>query len=960
MNSSTFRYRRGQGNIWLIIVSILVLLLTLLFYLVHEDERISSFKNAYSSLQKLEVLNQKLETLPYRTYRYIDHDEQRVFLKEFKRNIDALLHMFSEMEDSQTAIKGETEALKRAFAKKEEILLDFEALNASITNSIHVLFDLRKSIIKQVNLSESDYKILDQLIFISLQTIMDIPLEKRYRDVGFGQISKVLKSNSIFLSFRQHMSYFYQAREKIQELLARYSKIKLFEMIRRASDHMQQHEAEVRKKQKKIGITFFLISFSFLFLLGFLYKRQQLRYRELVAFRSAVENSDNIVVLTDADRHIEYVNTAFERQTGYSMEEVRGKNPNILKSDLVPEETYRELNRVLDRGEKWQGELINRRKDGSLIYERVSIVPIFMHEKLIQYLAIKLDVTDYIRQQKVLQQSAIVYENMADGVLITNAEEKIVSCNSAFSSIFGYSREELIGETPAIIMAESMQQTFYKAMWQQLLTEGRWSGRVKNRRKDGVEIPIWLAIGVVRNPKGEMENYIAIYTNLQEIIKMEDEIHFLAYHDSLTGLPNRAEFARCISNIVRIEGQDKAAVFFIDLDRFKIINDTLGHHIGDRILIELTQRMEAILAKNNKLFRIGGDEFVVLMYQKHDEAEVHTLAKRLLEVIRQPIQIGNYHLSATASIGIALYPDHGAAEADLMKHADAAMYHAKAMGQDTYQFYTQALSSAVQKRLIIEQELQHAIARGEFALYYQPQYGLESHEIVGVEALLRWNNSRLGNVGPDQFIPIAEETGLIIEIGYYVFEEACRAYMRWRSEGIQIHNMATNLSSIQFKDEKLFEKFQEIMTRCGIPPSVVELEITERFILEYSSSSVSVLEKFRRLGCHIAIDDFGTGYSSMSYLKKLPLNRVKIDQSFIEDILENTSDQKVIKAIIALSHSLGYKVISEGIETEAQEAFLRANQCDRGQGYLYARPMDEENFIQFYHQKKQRDGIKTV
>ncbi len=958
----TFIKREGRGwdAVWSAMLLLGVFLVGLMAYFIHVDSRSQYFKDIRVHIRKMERLDQRIATLPYQIYRYIDHDEMRSVFDAFEEHIDTLLRIGSGIRERRGRVRDLLEALAQDFQRKEELSLRFEALNANITNSIHVLFDLKKNILKKETLSETDREALDQLYFIFLQALMDMPLDAQAYRQWLEHISDDLRKSVFFLPLYQHMEHFYRNKEKIDRVIEAYRAVKLYDRIYGLSRLMQQYEKQLRKEQKIIGIVFFLIAFGILFLLARLYRNQQLRHKELLAFRSAVENSDNSIMLTDADRHIEYVNSAFEEQTGYRIDEVRNRNPSILKSDKVPSEVYRELNETLDRGEKWIGELINRHKNGALIYEKASIVPIFMDNELIQYLAIKLDVTEYVQQQKVLEQSAIVYENMADAVLITDAERKIISCNRAFSRMFGYRREELIGEMPTLIMIESEEDTFYQRMWQRLQEEGRWSGRIKNRKKDGSVIPVWLTIGVVRNTEGGVENYIAIYTDLQEIIAMEEQIHYLAYHDGLTGLPNRVAFTRRVSGIVKdpTRNRERFALLFIDLDRFKVINDTLGHHIGDRILVELSRRVNEVLSQRGVLFRIGGDEFVVMFPMEKDTAEVARWAERLLKAIRQPMQIESYHLNTSASIGIAIYPEHGSSEVDLMKHADAAMYHAKEAGQDTYRFYTDTLSEKVQLRLALEQALQHAVSRGELRLHFQPQYRLGTRAIVGVEVLLRWENRSLGQVRPDTFIPIAEEMGLIVEIGYYVFEEACKAYMRWKEAGVVLDFISVNISSVQFREEELFDRFEAIMRKHAIPPASVELEITERFLLEYSAKSVAILERFRDLGCRIAIDDFGTGYSSMSYLRKLPLDTIKIDRSFLKDVPDENTDTKVIRAVIALSHSLGYQVVAEGVESDVQEDFLRAEECDRGQGYLFARPMDEAAFLAFYSKQPDRSLIE--
>jgi predicted signal transduction protein with EAL and GGDEF domain len=377
------------------------------------------------------------------------------------------------------------------------------------------------------------------------------------------------------------------------------------------------------------------------------------------------------------------------------------------------------------------------------------------------------------------------------------------------------------------------------------------------------------------------------------------------------------------------------------------------------MLVEIAKRVENVLEKKDVLARIGGDEFVVIMNDIKEKEYAGELAEQILSVIREPIEVQDYHLYTTASIGIAIYPDDGQERNEIIKHADSAMYHAKDKGKDNYQFYTKQLSLDVQERLDLEQELLRALEKEELILYYQPQYDLHSRKICGAEALLRWNSENLGWVPPDNFISVAEETGIIVNIGYFVFEEACREYMKWEELGLDIGSISINMSSIQFREEDLFERLKRIILDTGIPAHKIEIEITESFIMEYSTTNLTILEDLRNIGCRISIDDFGTGYSSMSYMKKLALDTIKIDKSFIMDLPGDTHDAEVSKAIIALSQSLGYQVIAEGIETEEQEAFLRKYKCDIGQGFYFAKPMDNVTFIDFVLEKN-KNTIKKL
>jgi diguanylate cyclase (GGDEF)-like protein len=391
---------------------------------------------------------------------------------------------------------------------------------------------------------------------------------------------------------------------------------------------------------------------------------------------------------------------------------------------------------------------------------------------------------------------------------------------------------------------------------------------------------------------------------------------------------------------------------FLGLDRFKIINDSLGHAVGDNLLINVSKRLQEILPKNTLFARWDGDKFIILLNMNKEQS--YTLAKHILEIINQPIFIGNQKLTVTLSIGISVCSNDIKNSSTLIKNADIAMYSAKDRGKNRFEYYDKKSYINIKSRLNIEQELQYGLEQNEFILNYQPQYDMKSKKVVSVEALIRWHSKKLGRVSPVDFIYIAEDTGFIVELGYYIFEEACKAYMRWLEVGIKLDMIAINVSSIQFREDDFLEKIKVIIDRVGISPNSIEIELTESYILEYSSSNISILNSLRELGCNISIDDFGTGYSSMSYLKELPVDTVKIDQSFISDLSTNKYDKTVSQAIIALAHSLDYKVVAEGIETVEQDKLLEEYNCDIGQGYLVSKPLEESKLIEFIlsHNKK--------
>ena len=949
----TYTHWQKNTDLYSLLLSFFfIILLALLGYLVKTDKEIGEYDRYHQKLDNLRILNYQFDNFFQRTYRYIDYDET----ERLDHDFEYILKYFDPVETKEEfgdRIYVQIENIKMQYADKKFLFEDFKALNARVTNSIHFLYDLRKTLEKKLINDTGKKMLLDNSFFLISQIIMDLPFDKKRLVKDLKELDGYKTDYPEFAYFAQHGKQFLKDVERIRELKNKVARIPLLESINTLLEDLSRKYTSKRYQQRLIAFSLFAFAFVILALLIYSYRRIRKNTKELEAFRYAIEKSDNAILLTDPDRKIEYVNEAFESMTGYRKEEVLNQTPKILQSNLLSESFYEEMNATLDKGEIWQGELINRRKDGSLLYEKASIIPIFIDGELVQYLAIKLDITEYKEQQSRLKQASAVYEMIGDGILVTNKDKRIISVNPAFEKMFGYSKNELLGQEPMVIRTLKEDAYFYRQMWDNLLTHDRWSGKLHNQTKDGTVLPVWLTLTIVRDEKGEIENFIAIYTNLQEIIATQERAEYLAYHDSLTGLPNRAYFDLRIKDILSVAkaAQKEVAILFLDLDRFKVINDTLGHSVGDGMLVELAKRIEKLFDDDVLFARMGGDEFVITFMLKEGRDEVKQMAEKILSVIREPVHVYDYYLNTTASIGIALYPEDATEKYEIVKYADSAMYAAKEKGKDTYQFYTKQLSLDVQKRLDLEQELLNALERQELYVHYQPQYLLRSGEIKGAEALLRWKSKILGEVAPDQFIYIAEETGMIVKIGYFIFEEACRTFQEWKEKGYGIERISVNISAVQFREEYFLERLKEIMDRYGVDAGSIEIEITERFIMEYSTTNMTILEDLRRLGCRISIDDFGTGYSSMSYMKQLPLDTIKIDKSFIMDLPDNIHDAEVSKAIIALSKSLGYEVVAEGIENARQESFLLEHGCDIGQGYYFAKPMDAAAFSDFLKKK---------
>jgi diguanylate cyclase (GGDEF)-like protein/PAS domain S-box-containing protein len=541
---------------------------------------------------------------------------------------------------------------------------------------------------------------------------------------------------------------------------------------------------------------------------------------------------------------------------------------------------------------------------------------------------------------------AKVFEASSESIMIMDGTHHLLSVNRSFRRSTGYDFHEVVGEKPDFLQLDRHAAGNIEHLWSIVDTRGAWQGEVWVRRRTGDAFPAWLALSAVLDAQGIVSHYIAISIDITERKQSEERIHFLAHHDMLTDLPNRS---LCIERLrialQQAEGSgDKVGVLFIDLDRFKNVNDSLGHHIGDALLRSVARRLDDAVRAGDTVSRLGGDEFVVVLNGIRNEEEIPRLIEsRLLPLVRKPHYIDGNELHVSCSIGVAVYPDDGSDIDELMRHADVAMYEAKASGRDTVHYFTEDLNLRAQERLHLENSLRHAIERGELSLHYQPRIDSMTGALRGVEALLRWNHPELGWVSPRRFIPIAEECGLILSIGAWAMDEACRQVAQWNGAAVgtaqERLSVSINVSALQLRDPHLKSALGATLARHGVPAGDVELELTESILMESVDSTLRQLQALKELGVVLSIDDFGTGYSSLTYLSRFPIDKLKIDRSFVHDMLDDPSDLAITMAIIGLGQALHLQVVAEGVELPRQAQMLRAAACDELQGYLFARPM---------------------
>lgn len=554
------------------------------------------------------------------------------------------------------------------------------------------------------------------------------------------------------------------------------------------------------------------------------------------------------------------------------------------------------------------------------------------------------EIAERKRAEEQLRLAASALENAAEGVMISDEHRRIAFVNKAFTRITGYAPSEAVGKDPDFLRSGEHDAAFYEAVWSEIRNAGGWRGEMWRRRKDGEIYPEWRSVSPVKDEAGQTTHFVSVFTDISQLKQDKARLEFLAHHDALTHLPNRTLFEdrlqEALNRAQRHAG--KVGLLFIDLDRFKNINDSLGHGVGDLLLQAVTSRLKECVRKTDTVARLGGDEFTVLLDELAEPQHAAKVAEKLLAALAQPFKLGGHDLVTSASIGISCYPDDGSDTQTLLKNADAAMYAAKESGRNTYRFFSAEMNASALEMLVMTSNLRVALERDEFFLNYQPIVDLASGNVSALEALLRWKHPELGMIPPVRFIPLAEDSGLIIPIGDWVLKQACAQMKAWQIRGIAPGRMAVNLSVRQFKQKELAQRIAAILNETGLAPQCLELEITESMVMQDPAEAEKVLDQLHEMGIQLAIDDFGTGYSSLSYLKRFPIDFLKIDRSFVQDIPGNPDDVAITRGIVALAKSLDLWVIAEGVETEQQHAFLKAEGCEEAQGYLWSKPRSAE------------------
>ncbi|MEM1190396.1 MAG: EAL domain-containing protein [Pseudomonadota bacterium] len=654
--------------------------------------------------------------------------------------------------------------------------------------------------------------------------------------------------------------------------------------------------------------------------------------------RSFFEQPHGLHLITDTEGRIVDANSAWHPVLGYAADELVDR----LFIDLVhvdDREATRAQLKNLSCGIKTLAfENRCRHRDGGwrLIAWSTAIAENDLH-----IYGAGMDITAQRAAEQRLSKAAAVFDSSGEGILVTDNEGYIREVNDAFSQITGYAREDAIGEHTRLLRSGQHDDAFYGAMWNAITERGVWRGEIWNRRKSGEVFPELLTITRIDGAEG---GFVAVFTDISKMKETEEHLMQLAHYDQLTGLPNRYLITERLSQALRRARRHsrRVAVVFLDLDCFKNVNDSLGHAAGDQLITSVAQRLNNALRDEDNIGRIGGDEFLIVIEELPAARDMTTIAEKLVNELREPIDLHGRSITVGASLGISLYPDDGSTAETLMSHADAAMYSAKEQGRDTFRFYSQRMTQNAFQHVLLDTALREAISNNELRLVFQAQRNLDDGSVEGLEALLRWRHSTLGMVPPSQFIPHAESTGLIFGIGRWVLEQACVQAARWHAENLDFGRITVNISATQFRDEDFLGSVTRALDASGLAPEHLELEITESMLGREPEALIEKMLTLRNIGVCFAIDDFGTGYSSLRYLQHMPIDRFKLDRSIVRDVISSSTDRSIAAAAIALGDAMGVPVIAEGIETEAQAQCVIDLGCAQAQGDYYGKPLSDE------------------
>jgi len=676
--------------------------------------------------------------------------------------------------------------------------------------------------------------------------------------------------------------------------------------------------------------------------------KKKLTLEALSRQQAILEAANELIATISLDQRLMYLNLAGRRMLGIPTS-VNLDLERIYVSDLHPDRAYQQLNEqifpeLIAAKEAWEGELEFSDLKGEVFPSHLTIIPhTNTANEVLWITGIARNLSrrkEFESQQRLAMR---VFESTIEGIMVTDGRAIIQQVNAAFTEITGYQPEEVLGRTPSLLRSNHHDKAFYEAMWKSVAKIDRWQGEVWNRRKDGSVYLQWLSINCVRNEQGKIINYISVIHDLSELRAKEAEIQHLAHHDFLTNLGNRHQLNERLSHAIRQakSQQENLALLLLDLGRIQIINETFGHNWCDKLIQEQSERLKKRVDTADTLVRVGADEFALLVEDYESTHDITQLVHQIKKTLQKPVVIDNKQVTLSPSIGVAFFPVDGLNADTLLTNAQTALSEAKNAGRDTFRFFDHKMSEDARNRLKLEQALRTAITSEGLSLHFQPKVQLVDQKVYGVEALIRWQHPEFGALSPAVFIPLAEESGLIIEIGAWVVEEACRAMVRWRDAGLNLPRVAINIAVQQLEQKYFPDWLESLIESYGLSVNCFELEITETGLMQNELCALETLSGLKEKGFRIALDDFGTGYSSLSYLRKLPLSTLKIDRSFVIDMGSDDISLSIVQTIVQLAHNLKLDLVAEGVEEEIQARQLLAMGCQQAQGFLYYKPLPE-------------------
>lgn len=954
------RLQRRYATIALIALATLCLLVLALPSLSSRVERHEEIRGLTESLQASESRFREL-VITLRHGVTANYDEANALMHAIAANQAALA---SRVEDL-APLQVESKAYGASVADRQEHWEDFKRHNAVVRNSLRYLQTDMPVFIGDVHRTAHESFMHEALsglnVDLYLQALGDSDRGKEIRE-RISRIHAMISSypapvREEYRLLEKHVGVILDHAPALSREMAVLAhgeaRVRLTRLTEKNHGLLltEQARASWYRRGLFIGVALLLVGLAVMMVR---YLDSLRRLSEQGDFLKSVTDNVGVGVMAlDARDRVVFANPQMEQLLGYASGGLIGVD--LCASgvhvgplgDVRPIEDCR-AQAALARGEGLHGVENVRCRDGEIVTVEVNAAPWRMNDAQGSVLVIQ-DIRRRLSEEKDLRLAGTVFESSQQGIIITDAQGTILRVNPAYCRMTGYPAEELIGRNPRILRSGAQDKQFYSAMWAELILNGRWQGELLNRRKSGESYIQWANIDAVRTEQGDLL-YVGITSDISELVYARERLAHLAYYDTLTGLPNRVLLQDRLNQALALARRDGGhfALILADLDNFKTVNDTLGHAAGDDLLVEVAHRLKSAVREADTVARIGGDEFALVLTRIHEPEAAAKVAAHLVASLGQPYRIKDLEIAGGASLGVTFWPNDGETADVLLKHADVAMYRAKARGRNNYQFFTSDMAEGAVEAMRIESGLRHAIEDGELAMHYQPQIAPDGRA-VSAEALMRWNSKELGWVPPSRFIPIAEHTGLIGQLGDYALWQACRQCVRWRERLAPDFRVAVNLSAAQFRHEGLVEHVAKVLHEFNLPGSALELEITESVVMEDVSRGQAVLSGLKRLGCKIAIDDFGTGYSSLAYLRRFPVDVLKIDKSFVDGLGGHSDDASVAEAIVGLARSLNLDVVAEGVESAAQIDALKRIAGDLGylaQGYFYSPPVSAAEFEQ--------------